>query len=383
MSLILDEHRQYLSDGPRVSALAAAVARVVKPGDVVVDLGAGTGILGLLACRAGARRVYAIEEGGMIEIARAICRANGFEDRVVFVRGLSTNVDLPEKADVVVADQIGRFGFDAGLLEYFADARARFLAPSGTTIPSSIALQAAPVQADAEWQRVAFWDRPAAGFAVTPAAAIARNTGYPARFARAHLLAGEATLCTLDASARIASAIKADVCVRAARAGTLHGIGGWFRAVLAEGITMSNGPLAESRIDRSNVFFPLARPVALEAGDAIRMAFRILPADLIVSWTVEVWRGAADARRLVVRDSHSTLDGMLLPREELARTSLAFVPKRSPRADARLSVLELCDGIRPLGDIEREVYRRHQDLFRSPDDAAIFVAEVVTRYSVS
>ena len=74
---------------------------------------------------------------------------------------------------------------------------------------------------------------------------------------------------------------------------------------------------------------------------------------------------------------------MLLPREELARTSLAFVPKRSPRADARLSVLELCDGIRPLGEIEREVYRRHQDLFRSPDDAAIFVAEVVTRYSVS
>ena len=74
---------------------------------------------------------------------------------------------------------------------------------------------------------------------------------------------------------------------------------------------------------------------------------------------------------------------MLLPREELARTSLSFVPKRSRRADARLSVLELCDGVRPLADIEDEVYRRHRDLFRSAADAAVFVAEVVTRYSVS
>ena len=75
--MILDEHRQYLSDSVRVAALSAAIHRVVKPGDIVVDLGAGTGILGLVACRAGASRVYAIEEGGMIEVAREIARANG------------------------------------------------------------------------------------------------------------------------------------------------------------------------------------------------------------------------------------------------------------------------------------------------------------------
>src|SRR5205823_6865736 len=122
--------------------------------------------------------------------------------------------------------------------------------------------QVAPVEADAEWQRVSFWDAPAAGFAMTPAAKIARNTGYPARFSRAHLLAHDATLCTIDASARIGSAIRAEACVRAVRGGMLHGIGGWFLADLADGITMSNGPLAERRIDRSNVFFPLDRPIA-------------------------------------------------------------------------------------------------------------------------
>jgi len=99
-----------------------------------------------------------------------------------------------------------------------------------------------------------------------------------------------------------------------------------------------------------------------------------------VSWTVDVWK---EGQRPIAHFSHATFDGMLLPREELARTSLSFVPKRSRRADARLSVLELCDGVRPLADIEDEVYRRHRDLFRSAADAAVFVAEVVTRYSVS
>jgi Ribosomal protein L11 methyltransferase (PrmA) len=380
MSTILDEHRQYLSDSVRVDALSTAIERVVKPGDVVIDLGAGTGILGLLACRAGARRVYAIEEGGMIEVAREIVRANGYDDRVVFVRGLSTDIEVPERADVVMADQIGRFGFDAGIFEYFADARERFLKPAGVTMPAEIALQAAPVEAPSEWRRAAFWDAPAAGFDMTPAAKIGFNTGYPAKLTRDQLLAEEATLCTLDASASISSAIKADVSVHILRDGTLHGVGGWFTARLADGVCMSNSPSASSRIERSNVYFPLARAVDVRSGDTVRIVFRILPADLIVSWTVDVWK---EGQQPIAHFSHATFDGMLLPREELARTSLSFVPKRSRRADARLSVLELCDGVRSLADIEDEVYRRHRDLFRSAADAAVFVAEVVTRYSVS
>ena len=72
---------------------------------------------------------------------------------------------------------------------------------------------------------------------------------------------------------------------------------------------------------------------------------------------------------------------MLLPRETLARTRPGFVPRLTRRGQARQTVLELCDGVRPLADIEREVYERHRDLFASPDGAQTFVAEVVTRYA--
>ena len=72
MSSVIDEHRTYLSDHARLAAYTAAIYEAVRPGDVVLDLGCGTGILGLLACRAGAARVYAIDSTGMIEVARRL-----------------------------------------------------------------------------------------------------------------------------------------------------------------------------------------------------------------------------------------------------------------------------------------------------------------------
>lgn len=372
MSMVVDEHRQYLSDGPRLAAFREAIERVVKPGDVVVDLGAGTGILGLLACRAGAARVYAIDDGAMVQLAREICRANGFADRVVFVKGFSERVTLPERADVVVADQIGRFGFEAGILEYFADARERFLKPGGRTIPSRITLEVAPVEHAVLAEQVEFWTGRPGGFDVGPARAIAANTGYPARFSAEHLLSAPAALAVLDLATATAEPFQGEVDVAITRPGLLHGVGGWFTAEMAPGITMSNGPLAPAPINRHNVFFPVDCAVAVKPGGRVRIRMRVIPSDSMVAWTVEV-----NDRRF----THSTFKGMLLAPEDIARTQPDSHPALTPWGVARRTVLELCDGRRPLAEIEREVRARHGELFRSAREAATFVAEVVTRYA--
>jgi protein arginine N-methyltransferase 1 len=168
--------------------------------------------------------------------------------------------------------------------------------------------------------------------------------------------------------------------VTATRAGSLHGIGGWFVAQLSKSVSMSNGPLAAPRINRRNVLFPVDSPVALERGDEVRIRMRIFPSQLLVAWTVEV-RGPGAGGALKTRFTHSTLRGMLLAREDLERTRPGFAPTLSSWGEARLSILSLCDGQRSVSDIEREVYRRHPQLFRSAGEAAGFVAEVITRYS--
>ena len=147
----------------------------------------------------------------------------------------------------------------------------------------------------------------------------------------------------------------------------------------------TNSPLAARPIFRMQVFFPIARPVPLEERDQIDVRLRILPAGGIVSWTVDV-RAGRDGHgpdpTSKGRFAHSTFQGMLICKDDLERTDPRFVPRLSPWGEARRSVLELCDGRQALGEIEREVQRRHPALFQSLAEAAAFVTEVVTRYAV-
>jgi protein arginine N-methyltransferase 1 len=100
--------------------------------------------------------------------------------------------------------------------------------------------------------------------------------------------------------------------------------------------------------------------------------------DLMVRWEATV-RDASGGIKASSR--HSTFEGMLVCKEDLARTRPDFVPTLTRRGQARLSVLSLCDGNHRLDHVEQEVYRRHPDLFQSLGQASQFVAEVVTRYT--
>jgi protein arginine N-methyltransferase 1 len=378
MSQLVDEHRQYLADQPRLAAYRQAIEEIVKPDDVVVDLGAGTGILGLLACQAGARRVYSIDSGGMLEIARAVCEANGFTDRLTFIRGYSEHVTLPEPADVVVADQIGRFGFEAGVVQFFMDARRRFLKPGGTLIPHRIELHIAPIEHPELWSQVEFWTSPATEFKLDPVRKWATNMGYPVKYQPEDLLGDSTVGATVDLTTCEGQPFKLNAELTVRRAGTLHGIGGWFVARLSANAWMTNSPLSKQRINRHNVYFPIEKPVTVEEGDRVEVEMTIMPSDVMVTWRVKV---TDVEQRVKGQYTHTTWKGMLTAREDLQRTRPDFVPQLTPRGQARMTVLRLCDGHLQLAQIEQEVYRQHLQLFRSPAEAALFVAEVVTRYT--
>jgi len=380
VSLVIDEHREYLSDRHRLDAYARAIAAVVEAGDIVLDLGAGTGILGLLACRADAATVYAVEVTSLVGLAREIAVANGFGDRIHHIKEYSTHASLPGRVDVVVCDQIGRFGFDAGVVEYFDDARRRLLAPGGRLVPAAIELWAAPVECADAHAPVEFWRGRPAGFDMSAARAIAVNTGYPRHLEPGELLSAASPLGRIDLTRDAPRPLRFDAAVRVEREGTLHGVGGWFTADLAPGVTMTNSPLAADRINRRHVFLPVDRPVEVAAGDEVRMSMQVRPEDSILVWTVTVVP-KDDPSQPRARFRHSTWRGMLFDRGDLHRTTPGHRPRLTPRGHARRSVLELADGERTVEAIEREMHRRHADLFATPEEAAVFVAEVLTRYA--
>lgn len=381
MSLQLDEHRLYLSDQPRLEAFDAAIRAVVRPGDVVADLGCGTGILGLMACRAGAAQVFAVDGGSMLDVARRVARANGCADRIVHLHGHSSRIDLPQRVDVLLADQIGRMGFEAGVVEFFDDARRRWLKPDGRVVPQSTTTWLAPVEAADLWARVQFWDSAPHGFDFSCVHDGAANTGYPCAFETRQLLGEGKPAVTFDLTRPqpATGAAAGEVALHVAREGVMHGLAGWFTAELAPGITMTNAPGATTRIFRQNAFLPLDPPVPVRVGDSVHVRIMVRPAELILVWRVTVLRQSS-----VVATRHgTTLRGMLIAREDLARTNPERQPHLSGWADARATVLELCDGQRALRDVEAATAARHPALFPTLSEAAVFVAEVVTRYSAT
>lgn len=378
MSLIVDEHREYLADAVRLDLFRRAIQESVRPGDVVLDVGSGTGILGLFALAAGAGRVYSIEATGMIEIARSLAAANGFEDRFRPINTYAHEAQLPERADVAVADFVGRLGFDAGVFEIFPDVAARLLRPGGRLIPSEVSTFVAPVErADAD-AHVRFWTEPRAGFDVGPAFAWAVNTGYPVTLAAGDLLGPGVEAFTAPTSAPPPASVRAELTLSIDRAGTVHGLGAWGSATLSPSVTMTNSPLAAERIGRRNAFLPISEPLAVAPGDRLHVRLAIMPVVQMISWSVELAR--VDGRR-APRQSQSTLLGMLLSRDALLRSKPDFVPALTPRGVARLTTLTLCDGRRTLREIENGVYAAHPELFATHADAAAFVAEVVSGYS--
>jgi protein arginine N-methyltransferase 1 len=377
VSLIVDEHREYLSDPVRLDLFRRALADCVRPGAVVADIGTGTGILGLMACQAGAARVYAIEATGMAAVARSVAAANGCADRMHVLQAHSFDADLPERVDLCVSDFVGRFGFDAGIFEIYPAARARFLRPGGTLLPSAVSLFIAPVERADMDTRVRFWTEPRAGFDMSPAFTWAVNTGYPIALDRADLLGPPGLVADAPTGDSPRSGFRADLELAIVRDGVLHGLGGWCAARLSPGVTMTNSPLSDERIARRNVFFPIASPVRVGKGDRVEVRMRVLPADHIVSWIVTVVSASGPS----APQPHSTLLGMLLTRDDLVRSNPEFVPALTPRGAGRLTTLQLCDGRRRLRDVEDLVFARHPDLFESRGEAAAFVAEVVSGYA--
>src|SRR5438445_4231285 len=117
-----------IADAGRFGAYAEAIARAVHPGDTVAEIGCGPGVFSLLACQAGARRVFAIESEDSIQFARQLAAANGFADRIEFYQSESRKTELPERMNVIVSDIRGVLPLYDHAITSMEDARERMLA---------------------------------------------------------------------------------------------------------------------------------------------------------------------------------------------------------------------------------------------------------------
>ena len=150
-------HFSIVRDDRRNRVYQEAIDRFVTPKTTVLEIGTGTGILALLAARAGAAHVYTCEMEPLIaEAARENVLRNGFEGKVTVIAKKSSDLvvgeDIPGPVDLIVSEIVDNGLLGEDVLPVMEDAKARLLKPDGLILPSRIALRGALVGGP-EWTR--------------------------------------------------------------------------------------------------------------------------------------------------------------------------------------------------------------------------------------
>ena len=374
---LLQFHAYCLTEtGSRLSQYARAIAAIVREGDVVCDLGTGSGLLAVLACRAGARRVYAVESSDSIRLGELLASTTDVRGRIEFVQSPSSQMALPEQADVIVADIHDTFGLQAGGLGTFADARHRLLKPGGTLIPRAIQLLVAPVEATTFYAReIDVWARRVQDVDLSPVRPLAVSHVHAGRFTPEDLLSAPVNIGTVDLMKLDTLHVGGTSTATVRRSGVMHGVCGCFVTTLAGDIRMGNVPGDSGTTNFAQAFFPLENPVAVEEGDAISIGIESHDGHA-VRWQVEISRG----QRVQASFDHSTLAGLLLSRESLRKHASNYQPRLTARGAMERALLDRFDGATPASDLQKWLRNQFADLLPTDGEAESLLKATIERY---
>jgi protein arginine N-methyltransferase 1 len=278
----LSLHRWMLRDEIRNEAYRKAIVAAVKPGDVVLDMGAGTGILSIFAAQAGARKVYAVERTGIALVARRMVERNGLTDVIEVIEGNLEDIDLPEKVDVLMSEWMGGLGVDENMLAPLVMARNRWLKPTGKIIPERVTAFLAPVWMHECDEDLSHWRGRPHGVDMSVIADITAHEplmtqcpiGPQDILSVPQLMwTHDAYTCSLEEADR---PFEARLSFVTTRSGKMTNVATWFTANFFESAMLTNDPGApETHWGR--FVFPLERAVPVNEGTRIDVEFHCDP----------------------------------------------------------------------------------------------------------
>lgn len=272
----IEYHRTLIADRVRNEAFHAALTRVVEKGrTVVADIGAGTGLLGLMAAKLGAKDVYLYETAEVAGVAVEVLKANRAKN-CHLMPCHSAEMQDPPKADVIVSETLGNYAFEENIIDTLADARKRHLRDGGVIIPSRIRQFAAPVVSDRIHRELTVWDDIGHGLDLTPAKTMSLNNAYVRTLTENELLDGAKSAKEWDAvtlGAETRATRKGETSWKFGAAATVYGFAYWWDAELVPGITLSTAPGAP-RTHWEQLYFPLTKPIAAKKGESLMLSLR-------------------------------------------------------------------------------------------------------------
>jgi type II protein arginine methyltransferase len=268
-------HFPMMNDGPRSAAYDEAIRRVAK-GRSVLDVGTGAGLLAMMAARAEARWVASCELVPWVAAkASEVVAANGLSERIKLFAKRSADLrigpDLPERAEVLVAEVFGTGLLNEHVIPTVADAHARLLVPGATVVPN-VARARGYLAGGPTLEGYLFVDR-AAGFTLAPFNDFAPpRVNLDAGRIPHDVLSDDFELFRFDFTKPLLSTDRKVIDVVAEKPGRCIGIVQWLRLDLADEICYENRPRGGASIDGWwQMIYRFDEAVELKAGDHVRV----------------------------------------------------------------------------------------------------------------
>lgn len=279
-------HWEMLHDEERAELYDRAIRQAVAadPDALVLDIGAGSGLLAMMAARAGARRVVACEgQPSVAETAARVVRAAGYDDAVTVVSKMSTRMsvpaDLPRRAGLLVTEIVDCGLLGEGILGTIAHAREHLLAPDATIMPSRGRIVAQLVESDALHRKNHVGKL--YGFDLAPFNRLSTLEYFDSRLHRHEhrVLSEPVTVFDFDFRTADARPQRTELRIRPTAPGRLHAVVFWFEMELLPGITVGNPPGHDSHWKQAIQCLPAVQrvqpgePVVLDAmhdGECVR-----------------------------------------------------------------------------------------------------------------
>jgi protein arginine N-methyltransferase 1 len=376
----LADYGSMIADSPRFEAYKKAIAKAVQPGDVVLEIGCGPGVFAFLACKAGARKVYAIDSEEIAHFARELGAANGFAERMEFIQSDSRKVQLAERANVILSDIRGSLPLFGYAIASLQDARERLLAPGGRLIPQRDTLKAALIESEGFYSKlVSPWSDKSLGLNLSPSLSLLLNGSYVNHFSPDQLLTHPQTWAVLDYSVGANACAAADLSFSVSRSGIAHGVCLWFETDLIDGIAYSSAPSPQKTI-YGQTFLPWLEPVPVQEGQQILLSLQanLVGREYVWRWQTNIHAHASHPER---RFQQSTFQGANFTPESLRRRAADFVPSLSAEGRADRWLLQSMDGKASLQQIAQAAAQRFPAIFRRWEDALHRAAELAAEFS--
>jgi len=327
-------HDLMLNDRLRMAAYRQAIFEAVEPGDVVLDLGTGTGILSQWALEAGARRVFGIDlSAPILEQAVARIRSAGLAERFEPINQLSYDVELPQRVDVLISEIIGNLADNEDFQPILQDAIRRFLAPGGRILPRTTTSYLVPVTARLAHQNL-YTGTIASLTPQYDIAALYRekrirspfNLYYDCILPRRSYLSQPVVLRFYDGAWEQPATYRCEVSFPVDRPGLLTGFKGYFVAELTAStvLDISGDDIERGETSDSwkHAYLPIEHPIEVQPGDHLKVGFsRRYPGGQAPFRQIYGWRGTVERAGHVVARFAQCMDEASLEADGPSRSN--------------------------------------------------------------